>query len=153
MYYQSEDFIVTSDTCGGYQLNHMVSLVGFTKGTTIEGEEITQEVTTTYPAESVNPDYIDWNNYIIYCPSSHSDYITYNYVWWYGYYNFKCWRAEYTETTTVTTGGTVVTPDYFTVQNSWGTDWGDNGFIKLAVEPGLGPCLMNYVTGWMDLVA
>ena len=114
MYYNGSE-IVTSDTCSGYQLNHMVSLVGFTKGTTVEGPETTTEVTTTVPAESVDPDYIDWVNYWIYCPSTHSDYITYDYVWWYGYYNFKCWRAEYTETKTVTTGGTIVTPDYFTI--------------------------------------
>ena len=56
MFYDSGDEIVTGNICGGSQLNHMVSLVGFTKGTT---QDLGAEVTTTYPAESVNPDYVD----------------------------------------------------------------------------------------------
>ena len=42
------------------------------------------------------------------------------------------------ETTTVT-----VDQEYWLVQNSWGTWWGDNGFIKLAVEDGVGVLGMN----------
>lgn len=41
---------------------------------------------------------------------------------------------------------------YFTIQNSWGADWGQNGTAKLAVDwQGRGPCGVNaepfYVRG------
>ena len=56
--------------------------------------------------------------------------------------------------TTPDDGGDSTTPDYtgpayFKVQNSWGTAWGDDGFIYMAVESGNGPCNMNI---WADRV-
>ena len=30
--------------------------------------------------------------------------------------------------------------EYFIVKNSWGSNWGDNGFVKLAIENGAGVC-------------
>ena len=30
--------------------------------------------------------------------------------------------------------------EYYVVKNSWGADWGDHGFIKLAIEDGAGVC-------------
>jgi C1A family cysteine protease len=33
--------------------------------------------------------------------------------------------------------------DYYLVQNSWGTTWGDNGFIKIAATEGAGTCGIN----------
>jgi C1A family cysteine protease len=30
--------------------------------------------------------------------------------------------------------------EYFIVKNSWGSNWGDNGFVKLAIEDGAGVC-------------
>lgn len=32
---------------------------------------------------------------------------------------------------------------YWKIQNSWGANWGDDGFIYFAVEEGLGVCGMN----------
>ena len=40
---------------------------------------------------------------------------------------------------------------YWIVQNSWGEGWGDNGFIHLAVEEGLGVCGMNQYAEWIDI--
>ena len=40
---------------------------------------------------------------------------------------------------------------YWIVQNSWGTGWGDNGFIYLAVEEGEGVSGMNVYPEWMDV--
>ena len=36
-----------------------------------------------------------------------------------------------------------VDQEYWLVQNSWGTSWGDEGFIKIAVEDGKGVSGMN----------
>jgi len=36
-----------------------------------------------------------------------------------------------------------VDQEYWLVQNSWGPDWGSNGFIKLGVEGGYGVSGMN----------
>merc|ERR1719266_1228496 len=41
--------------------------------------------------------------------------------------------------------------DYWLVQNSWGTDWGDSGFIKLAVEGNKGVSGMNQHVNYMDV--
>jgi C1A family cysteine protease len=30
--------------------------------------------------------------------------------------------------------------EYFLVKNSWGTQWGDNGFVKIGVAEGEGIC-------------
>jgi len=34
--------------------------------------------------------------------------------------------------------------NYWKVQNSWGTGWGDQGFIKLEMSEGQGVCRVNY---------
>ena len=33
--------------------------------------------------------------------------------------------------------------DYFLVRNSWGTDFGEQGYIRLAATTGAGTCGMN----------
>ena len=40
--------------------------------------------------------------------------------------------------------------DYWIVQNSWGQNWGDHGFIYLAVETGLGVSAMNKYVQFMS---
>ena len=33
--------------------------------------------------------------------------------------------------------------NYFIVRNSWGAGWGEGGYVRLAIENGVGPCGMN----------
>lgn len=35
------------------------------------------------------------------------------------------------------------TAGYYNVRNSWGPDWGDNGYIKIGVREGYGVCGIN----------
>ena len=40
--------------------------------------------------------------------------------------------------------------DYWKGQNSWGTDWGDAGFVKIAIRKGRGVCGMNSYIQYVD---
>lgn len=33
--------------------------------------------------------------------------------------------------------------EYIIVKNSWGAQWGDNGYVKIGVKPGDGICGIN----------
>ena len=50
-------------------------------------------------------------------------------------------------TTTVET----VVLEYWLIQNSWGSDWGDSGFIRIAVEDGVGVSGMNQIMEWVSV--
>jgi C1A family cysteine protease len=40
--------------------------------------------------------------------------------------------------------------NYWKVQNSWGTRWGDQGFILIEISGGAGVCGINSVVEWVD---
>jgi len=40
--------------------------------------------------------------------------------------------------------------NYWKVQNSWGTGWGDDGFILIEIVGGDGVCGINKVVEWVE---
>jgi C1A family cysteine protease len=55
-------------------------------------------------------------------------------------------------TTTTTEGATTTeTVNYWLIQNSWSDQWGENGFIKLAIEGGYGVSGSNQVMEWVTV--
>lgn len=38
--------------------------------------------------------------------------------------------------------------DYYIVRNSWGSSWGDHGYIKIAAKDGLGICGIQKAPAW-----
>ena len=71
---------------------------------------------------------------------------------WWGY---CCWYEETIEIIdncdTVTQLGNHTGQSYWTVQNSWGTGWGENGYIRYAVEDGAGVCSFNVDVDYVDV--
>jgi hypothetical protein len=43
---------------------------------------------------------------------------------------------------------TVTSPNYYIVRNSWGSGWGDNGYIKIGMATGAGICGINQRVGY-----
>jgi len=41
--------------------------------------------------------------------------------------------------------------DYWLVQNAWGSDWGDSGYIRIAQKPGEGICGIQTSAVWVVL--
>jgi len=40
---------------------------------------------------------------------------------------------------------------YFIVRNSWGTTYGENGYIRIAMQNGNGPCGINMDVTWPQM--
>ena len=123
--------VLSDETCPT-DLDHAVTLVGFTAAVTSEGTEGETTCVTT-PRKCKNA----WKKEIA---------------------NNKCWNKrggaapwtnkrgrakcciEATEecTTTEPTEGGVTTPAFWTIQNSWGSNWGNKGFMNIEVTAGVG---------------
>ena len=60
-------------------------------------------------------------------------------------------EAEEVCTTSTTTTGSTSGAAYWTIQNSWASGWGDNGFMHLEVVGGIGVSGMNQVIEWITV--
>lgn len=121
---------MTSSSCSGSNIDHGVTLVGYNAG---DGETTTEThtVTETWCRYRTRRD----RYYASRCQYSDEFY-------WNGY---CCWEESTTEEVVISGGDS-----YFLVQNSWGSDWGENGFVRLAVENNIyGPCSMNEDAMWV----
>ena len=58
-----------------------------------------------------------------------------------------CCRTETTQAST-----SEVSVDYWLVQNQWGADWGDYGYIRIAKSDGEGVCGINMWVETLTLV-
>ena len=57
------------------------------------------------------------------------------------------WISDCTSAETIDSAGDA---NYWKVQNSWGTGWGDQGFIKMEISGGKGTCGMNSYSDWVE---
>jgi hypothetical protein len=40
--------------------------------------------------------------------------------------------------------------EFYIVRNSWGENWGDNGYIKIGIEQGKGVCGIQTASVWPE---
>ena len=60
--------------------------------------------------------------------------------------------AEVNHSVTIVGYGSVEGEDYWIVKNSWGANWGDKGYFKIAIKPGTGICGIQSFAQWPILV-
>lgn len=121
--YFKSGVLETEDGCPESSgLNHAVALVGY--GTYTKTETLGGSTTTTCLTKNKRD-----------CTGS-------NEFWVYGLCCFE-----------TTTAGTTsnVEKGYYIVQNSWGTGYGDNGFIRFEANEGNGICGMNRAVSYMNV--
>jgi len=130
-FYNYNGGILRADNCDGNRIDHGVVIVGYEAG---DGEGMTETVTTTET----------WCRYQ---------------TWWDRRYwtgcrywdeflvqdRYCCW--EETTTETIQSSG----DSYWLVQNSWGNQWGEAGFVRMAVDfSGIGACGINSEPAWVQ---
>ena len=128
-WFQYDSGVVQPGDCSGY-LDHAVTLVGYEPGDG-ETEITTYEVTETECRKQ------RWKDkfYETGCQYSDEKLVDTKYC---------CWENVYTYEEK--TNGNA----FWKIQNSWGTSWGDDGFIYLAVSGDEGTCGMNQWVEWVE---
>jgi cathepsin L len=130
--YQGGVLELATFSCDPMVINHGVTLVGFTAG-----ETTTEEITTIVPGGTSTTCYRASRNERRAKSCSTGT-----------YQSKKCCVTTTSEGTTTTETITTVSGASWKVQNSWGSGWGDAGFIHFEAVEGYGLCGMNrYVEG------
>lgn len=135
-FYQYESGVLDSSNCDGSNIDHAVVIVAYEPGTEGETTEPVTEVVTYTQTRCRKRRRGDYRS-----PSGCRR------TGWYvhdTYRRFCCRDYEWTEEVVID-AGTVASDAYFLIQNSWGTNWGEEGFVKFKVEPdsNMGACGMN----------
>ena len=129
--------VKSTDGCGG-QLNHAVVMVGFTdSGDGGNDDQSDDEEEENNPEPDDDSDDED-DDYI---PPVDGCKVT---KWWH-----SCPQQNNGRRLNDASGN----DNYWKIQNSWGTWWGDEGFIRIEIEEGYGVCGINSVVEWVDFQA
>ena len=118
--FYSSGVVKAGDNCG-QQLNHAVVVVGYTDG-------------SPNPDPSPGPDPEPRPD-----PTPRGDCTVTK--WWH-----TCEDVEDDRRALQSSNNT----NYWKVQNSWGTNWGDDGFILIEISDGDGVCGINKVVEWVE---
>ena len=131
-------------------IDHAVTVVAYTATTDgTEGETTTTTTCEMMPAERVCRGATKQEKRAKTCSGSY-DIESFNRK---GRMNGCCMETEAEEvcTTSTTTTGSTSGAAYWTIQNSWASGWGDNGFMHLEVVGGIGVSGMNQVIEWITV--
>jgi len=132
----SSGVVTANDGCGG-QLNHAVVMVGYTQGGSDgnDNDDNDDNDDDEWEPEPDDDEEDDWE------PSPDGCKVT---KWWH-----SCPQSNGRRRLQDASGN----DNYWKIQNSWGTWWGDEGFIRIEIAEGYGVCGINSVVEWVDFEA
>lgn len=125
--FYSSGVVMAEDNCG-LQLNHAVVIVGYSDGDTSPTPEPSPEPS---PGPEPSPE-----------PSPTPGPSCTVTKWWHHCETDDRRRLDDHEGLN----------NYWKVQNSWGSSWGDQGFIRIDIQDGDGVCGINNVVEFVDMV-
>lgn len=118
--------VISADAGCGTSLNHAVVVVGYTdKG---DSDPTPDPEPQPDPTPDPTPDPVNEECTV--------------YKWWH-----SCKGGNNTRRLQDVNGY----ENYWKIQNSWGTNWGDNGFVLFEIAEGEGVCGMNSYIEWVEM--